>query len=142
MQYGCCNYGLVIMQLLKKKWCMRMVVIGDALSPLKFSKNKAKCWNFEQSWFSNNLIWPTACKAGKVKEWSKAPVKYVCFWWCAFTTTLYQKQCNMVVAIMDYNATVTKNGACLLLVMRFHHSSLVKRKPSCEIYNKADSVIN
>ena len=27
-------------QLLQKKW--RMLVIGDALSPLKFSKNKAK----------------------------------------------------------------------------------------------------
>ena len=68
------------MQLLQKKWCM--VVICDALSPLKFSTNKAKFCNFQAdqliNYFGKNR--PTVCNAGKVQEWSEAPVKYVCFW--------------------------------------------------------------
>ena len=50
-------------------------VVGEALSPLKFSQENTKSlfWNIEQCWFMKKIVRekrPTVCKARNVKWWT------------------------------------------------------------------------
>ena len=53
-----------------------MFVFGEALTPVRFSKNNTKClfWNAEKCWLLTQFLWekwPTAWKAKNSQVWSK-----------------------------------------------------------------------